>query len=848
MKHAWLDKETAFKSAPGLKEHIPEWERVSRIGVSNSGNIKYILDGQTLILSQQELGRRPMFVFPALFDEITRTEAAPASDTTGAIVLSYDTMNSILPDIAKLGGNADFIIQNGELYQRRKNKKTKRHTITGKFGSVGPILAKFFEAYSPDNTDYIKGVIRQHKSSIERTFERVLKRTPQDILANFEYRIRFHECFAVLYGRRTGEVDWGHPAKIDYLTTKDEEQEQRLSEGIRAYAKTRANEQTKKNLEKAEKEAVLWFKECVENICRKLIPNTKRTIWVPQNEKQKGRFPAISKNACIIELDDNSHLTIPPISFPERYRTIYFHQTPGEQYSGDPVSFRPEDASHTKEYLEKTLKEIEHFSIQTFGTELQKVLSYVFEDFQKDVEIYNNWADPALSGKKPITASVAAINDSALILKKGKICFEFHTKLSDYIVTHEGALRKTLQDSFKQVKAETEKVRYSQAVAFYKDELASKNIAVKYKSGSGLLYGETDIEVSAYGFKEKITFDGPGYHEGLTAWKKSIHQLLTDTADRLQHEKEERDKAFIARNSETIGSFLSRDILSFVTMNQNYITANASVEYFRGLKIKFNGDITNVGTYGKYSLIKSEDIKSEISRLLRSGALTYKTLDGTYGSFNILKPTLATPALIAYQMDVDGVALLKKLRKEAESGAFSGKPLNDFEAEAVFTQLDNLEEPSVQDCMILLHIVRNPGFMCAYFDKLVAFCKSKAPKEFIEYLKMLKSVEENALLCKFVREAVKKDKTAANGSVSDIGEVHDEKPAIKQCKPNEESDIKIIAIQKEFEEDYGSFTHKYTEERYVVASTSTGEVLDDAQGYGYKSKQGAMRAWNWKNR
>ena len=34
--------------------------------------------------------------------------------------------------------------------------------------------------------------------------------------------------------------------------------------------------------------------------------------------------------------------------------------------------------------------------------------------------------------------------------------------------------------------------------------------------------------------------------------------------------------------------------------------------------------------------------------------------------------------------------------------------------------------------------------------------------------------------------------------------------------------------------------------RYVVVSTITGEVLDDAQGYGYRSKQRAYRAWGYK--
>ena len=39
-----------------------------------------------------------------------------------------------------------------------------------------------------------------------------------------------------------------------------------------------------------------------------------------------------------------------------------------------------------------------------------------------------------------------------------------------------------------------------------------------------------------------------------------------------------------------------------------------------------------------------------------------------------------------------------------------------------------------------------------------------------------------------------------------------------------------------------------TETRYRIVSTETGEVLDDAQGYGYKTAQKAYAAWGYKNR
>lgn len=38
------------------------------------------------------------------------------------------------------------------------------------------------------------------------------------------------------------------------------------------------------------------------------------------------------------------------------------------------------------------------------------------------------------------------------------------------------------------------------------------------------------------------------------------------------------------------------------------------------------------------------------------------------------------------------------------------------------------------------------------------------------------------------------------------------------------------------------------EKRYVIIDKDTGELLDDAQGYGYKSVRNAYAAWAYKNK
>ena len=41
---------------------------------------------------------------------------------------------------------------------------------------------------------------------------------------------------------------------------------------------------------------------------------------------------------------------------------------------------------------------------------------------------------------------------------------------------------------------------------------------------------------------------------------------------------------------------------------------------------------------------------------------------------------------------------------------------------------------------------------------------------------------------------------------------------------------------------------RYTDKRYVMINVESGEVVDDAGGYGYKSPQAAHRAWSYKNK
>lgn len=61
-------------------------------------------------------------------------------------------------------------------------------------------------------------------------------------------------------------------------------------------------------------------------------------------------------------------------------------------------------------------------------------------------------------------------------------------------------------------------------------------------------------------------------------------------------------------------------------------------------------------------------------------------------------------------------------------------------------------------------------------------------------------------------------------------------------------EIKVVPIKKQVDDDYGGFVEHYTETRYIIIDAETGETLDDAQGYGYKTAANAHRAWAYKKK
>ncbi|MBR5950060.1 MAG: hypothetical protein IKZ87_01350 [Actinomycetaceae bacterium] len=53
---------------------------------------------------------------------------------------------------------------------------------------------------------------------------------------------------------------------------------------------------------------------------------------------------------------------------------------------------------------------------------------------------------------------------------------------------------------------------------------------------------------------------------------------------------------------------------------------------------------------------------------------------------------------------------------------------------------------------------------------------------------------------------------------------------------------KVVAVESK------TYSKKCGDKRYILVDSETGEILDTAQGYGYRTPQGAHAAWAYKNR
>lgn len=69
---------------------------------------------------------------------------------------------------------------------------------------------------------------------------------------------------------------------------------------------------------------------------------------------------------------------------------------------------------------------------------------------------------------------------------------------------------------------------------------------------------------------------------------------------------------------------------------------------------------------------------------------------------------------------------------------------------------------------------------------------------------------------------------------------------LKMSDRNQERIVKAMPYEVRYEPE-DEYDFRYSETRYRLVDVATGEIVDDAQGYGYRTAAGAHRAYGYKS-
>ena len=145
--------------------------------------------------------------------------------------------------------------------------------------------------------------------------------------------------------------------------------------------------------------------------------------------------------------------------------------------------------------------------------------------------------------------------------------------------------------------------------------------------------------------------------------------------------------------------------------------------------------------------------------MIRKGIIDTKTLKGTYGYFDILKPTDKSRMLTRENCELRPDSTVETILER-------GGQINDTEAEKYFMNFLKKEHPETADYLKVTNLVRAKGFVCTHYDKYIDVLRS-APEDIKMYLKMRKEVTEDRLEKKVLIAAGKKKQA---DQISDVGE------------------------------------------------------------------------------
>lgn len=318
--------------------------------------------------------------------------------------------------------------------------------------------------------------------------------------------------------------------------------------------------------------------------------------------------------------------------------------------------------------------------------------------------------------------------------------------------------------------------------------------------------------------------------------------------DGIREESEKKtqaeDDALI--KSQLIGRIVTDAVIETIHSN-NRITSNTIVKLLRGLKVN-RSYRSYAGTRyeGKLKLVDGGEIERTVAKLHRIGILDEHDVQGDYGWFTV--ETIDDPKYDRYKKLLETV--LEKQEKaelamsdeskwthgDEQDDAEGGENINpEPEADDDTDGEDAAARKIVIETDRVAYLIEHPAVMSFAWDAVHGWLTGLDPAT-VKYLSVMKKLEQDkarkSLINRILdaatgddkKKAAKKAEKAASAAKSNGGKKNGKKSKIPPHR------IECVSMGRK----YGR--------RYVVVSED-GKVLDDAQGYGFRSPDAAERCF-----
>lgn len=277
--------------------------------------------------------------------------------------------------------------------------------------------------------------------------------------------------------------------------------------------------------------------------------------------------------------------------------------------------------------------------------------------------------------------------------------------------------------------------KYQNCCNFLEQEL--RGITLSYKSGEGLLFGNTCVTTEKIDFN----FELPSVTESMTKWKLAIKKNINNLRKEVE-EAERKDYENLMKIAPKLyGSILCSDIYSFVKLNESYVTENALIQSLRGLNVRLEAEIKPIPHSGYYNLITSEEIEFIVDLMIKNNFLYRKELKGYYGRFYVLK---TNDKKKVYKPIINTKNIYTRIK--------DNQNLCYYELEYLIKK----ENKNQSDYIGLLNGIQNKEFLCFYKDEYIDLMRSIESYKMLFKMKYDSGFYEDKFLKKIVKEIITK--------------------------------------------------------------------------------------------